>query len=67
MGSPESLYPSKELKGLSKTELAELKKEIKRYLSPEIRKIIKAHRLANGKLRAKLRSTLKRLKGKKAK
>jgi len=67
MGSPESLYPPKLVKSLSKKEYDELSKELRRHLSPQIRRIIKAHKTANAKLRAKLRPTLQRLKRKGAK
>ena len=43
MGSPESLYPPKLVKSLSKNEYDELSKELRRHLSPQIRRIIKAH------------------------
>jgi hypothetical protein len=66
MGSPESLYSPEELKKLSKSELAHVRKELRRLLktSPATRKIIAAHKSHNRKLKAKLRTSLKQLKGK---
>jgi hypothetical protein len=66
MGSPESLYSPEELKRLSKEEVAHVRKELRRLLraSPATRKIIAAHKSHNKRLKAKLRSSLKRLKGK---
>jgi hypothetical protein len=63
MGSPERLYSPKDLKSLSKSQIAQLGKELKRLLrvSPAARKIIKAHEAENKKLRKKLAPTLKAL------
>jgi len=66
MGSPESLYSPEELKKLSKRELAHVKKELRRLLrtSPATRKIIAAHKSHNRTLKAKLRTSLKQIRGK---
>jgi hypothetical protein len=66
MGSTEKLFTPAQLKKLSAKEHAHLKKELRRLLreSPATRKLIKAHGVANVRLKKKLNTSLKQLKTK---
>jgi len=67
VSSPEKVLDARQLKTLSKSDLAQLKKELQGHIkaSPETRKLIKAHAAATKTLRKKLGPTLNALKAKK--